>query len=114
MPVELSTKAHEKGTYNISHSFSDENGDAVVPNTITWSLCKPDGTIVNSRLDVAIGSPASSIDITLQGDDLAILNGKSEEKRVVVLEWTYNSSLGIDLPGKEAIYFQVVHVPKVG
>ena len=113
MPTDISTQAVERSTYVVTASFTDENGDAVVPNNLTWSLVDQDkATIVNSREDIVL-IPASSVTVVLSGADLAILHGKSVETRYFVVEGDYDSSLGSDLPINDEMEFQVVNIAKV-
>lgn len=51
--TELTVKATDEGTYIIKAAFSDDEG-AFTPTSINWSLSLPDGSIVNSRLDVSV------------------------------------------------------------
>lgn len=106
MPTILSTHADEQSTYVVTAAFTDENGDAVVPNSIVWSLTDEDGVVVNSREDEAVGSPAASIDIVLKGADLKV-TGTADVVRVVTVEATYTSDLGANLPLKGAARFVI-------
>ena len=72
----LDTNASEEGTYAIDDiQFLDSQDPpvAITPeaSSVTWCLTDKNGTIINSREDVAITS-ASSMTIVLSGDDLAI------------------------------------------
>jgi hypothetical protein len=110
MPTILSTKAIEKGSLVISGAFTDENGAAVIPKTITWTLIDADTkTVVNEREQIEV-TPAAAVDILLQGDDLAILHGKGEELREVIVEWTYDGALGNDIPQKDRVRFYVTNL----
>lgn len=114
MPTEITaTKAVEKSTFIITVEFKDENDNLVVPDTMAWSLTDKLGTIINGREDVVLSGLASSMDIVLSGDDLAILLDKSSEKRFLVLEGTYTSVLGTGLPMKDQLTFTVVNIKKV-
>jgi hypothetical protein len=104
MPVELTTRAVDKSTYIVTCSFSDENGDAVVPNTLTWTLTDEDGTVINDREDVEVSVPAASYDIVLSGDDLKY---SDSWYRVLTIEATYDSDAGDDLPLRESCKFSV-------
>lgn len=112
MPITLTTPAVEQSTYAIVASFTDDLGVAVAPNAgLTWSLYKKVAggmTVVNSRLNVAIAS-ASTITIVLSGNDLALVAGESKT-RFMLLQGTYNSSLGANLPLKEEITFPVINL----
>ena len=109
MPTTLDTRAVEKGSFVITASFTDENGDAVVPKTVKWTLVDAETEdIVNSREQVS-ATPATSVDILLQGDDLAILHGQRKELRELIVEWTYDGSLGNDIPQKDMARFYVTN-----
>ncbi|MDE8535581.1 hypothetical protein PZC41_14865, partial [Staphylococcus aureus] len=69
----LLADAKEKGTYTITISFFDEDGDPVTPTAATWSLLTSCGDIVNGRNAVVIGSLSTTATILLTGDDLAII-----------------------------------------
>ena len=105
------TKAGEKGTYILTIAFLDEDDVAVVPNAIAWSLYNDNGSIVNSREDVA-PTPASTINIVLEGDDLA-LPDSDDKQRTVLLKWDYNSTLGNNLPAKQEIIFGIENLVNV-
>lgn len=105
MPVKLSTHAIERGTYVITLSFTDENGDAVTPNTATWTLTDRAGVVVNGREDVTISSLAATKDVVLSGADLAVTDNRYRH-RLFTVEYTYTSSLGT-LPGKEEVGFYI-------
>lgn len=119
MPVTTieETKFPEKGTKTLKVSFLDENDMPAIPNasTIKWTLTdKPTdrtvtATVINSRLNQAVPS-SSIVHITLQGLDLALQSGETDEpyaSRVLTLEWEYNSTFGNNLPGKAQYIFDV-------
>jgi hypothetical protein len=116
MPVKLSTLGKEESTYIITCVFKDEDGDAVIPVTINWSLTTVNGTVINSRNEVSVGTPASTIDIVLSGDDLQILTNETNRKRVprkITVEATYNSSVGAGLGLKDSAVFDLENLAKV-
>lgn len=103
----LTTRAPEKGTFIITAAFTDESGTAVVPNAgLTWALTDMAGSVVNSRLAVAITS-ATSINIVLSGDDLALSASYLGNMRAVIIQGMYNSSLGNNLPIKKEVRFVI-------
>jgi hypothetical protein len=108
MIVQLATPAPERGTYIIDASFFDEDEVSVVPNSgsLTWTLTDTLGTVVNSRLNVAITS-AAIVHIVLSGLDLAIGDGLLSVQRKVLIVGTYNSSLGSNLPIRQEIEFSI-------
>ena len=103
----LTTNAIEKSTFVITASFTDEDGNAVTPNELTWTLSDSDGTVINSRQDVSL-TPATSVDILLQGDDLVVSGNRDDRRRIVLIEGTYNSAAGSDLPIRDEVKFQIV------
>ena len=112
MATLLTTIAKEKSTYMITIACTDEDGAAVAPATLTWSLSKSDGTAINSKTDVAISSPTSSETVVLSGDDLQIY-ASDDYIRVFVVEGTYNSDLGSGLPLKGSAKFQIEDIAAV-
>lgn len=114
MPTVLTTPADEQGTYIIAVPFVDDIGVSVAPNAgLTWSLYKKVAgveTVVNGRLDVPIAS-APTVTIVLAGDDLAIVDGE-DKRRFLIIEGTYNSAAGVNLPLKAQIAFLIT--PLVG
>lgn len=108
MPTHLTEPAYEEGTYVISFSLTDEDGDPCTPVSLNWTLTDITGTVINNRDAVAIDPPVASGDILLKGDDLAL--GSSEPHygwRLLTLSGTYNSDLGSGLPILEEIWFRV-------
>jgi hypothetical protein len=102
------TKAIEESTLAVDVEFKNEAGNAVAPVTATWTLSDNKGNIINEREDEAISNPSSSETIVLSGDDLEVQSGERDfADRIFTLEWTYNSALGNDLPGKDWVEFQV-------
>jgi len=108
MAYHLAEEAFESSTYVISVSFYNENEEAITPKTFQWSLTETDGSIVNGRSDVA-ETPATTINIVLSGDDLAITDN-APTIRLVALEATYDSDLGIDLPLNEDYQFLINNI----
>lgn len=99
--------AREKGTFTIPVSFTDENGDAVIPDSITYSVSRVlDDSIVNSLENVSVVTPAASVNITLSGDDLAILTD-SDTERELTIKIVYDSDIGNNLPQNEYDTFDI-------
>ena len=109
MGTAITTNAREKGTYVVTLTFTDEDGNSVVPDSIAWTLMnRNSGTIINSREDVAIATPAASVDVVLSGDDLQILTDEEDYgRRVLLVEAVYDSDAGNNLPLKTEAYFQI-------
>ena len=98
----LRLRAVERSTYVVRCDLTDEDGAAVVPTSLTWTLTDRAGGVVNSRQDVPVSAPAARVEIVLSGDDLA---PRSDPWRVLTVEAVYTSSLGQDLPLKAACSF---------
>ena len=113
MPTTLTATITEQGTAIITVTCADENGDAVNPDSLTWSLVDRSGNAINSRKDVSISSPTSSEDIVLSGDDLVVPDGYDSVKRWVVIEGTYSSDAGSGLPLRDQCEFTVTNLKKV-
>lgn len=116
MPTELTEEAVEKSTYTITISFTDEDGNSVIPSTMVWSLVDINGKIINEREEVSIDSPSTSETIVLTGDDLQILETearRSSVKRWIVLEGTYNSDAGNNLHLRDQVQFPIINLKKV-
>ena len=114
MPTTLSSVAVEKSTYVVVAAFTDENGDAVAPTTLTWTLTDSEGNIRNSRENVEVSSPSSSENIVLSGKDLALKNqGNYKEDRILKIHATYTSSYGSGLPLRASCRFSIVNLKAV-
>lgn len=100
----LSVEILVGGTVVLSASFKDEDGNVVVPNTLTYTLLNKHKEIINSKEDISI-TPASSVDVTLSGNDLPV------GKHYFIIEGTYNSDAGNDLPLKGYATFTVKRLP---
>jgi hypothetical protein len=101
----LSAKACEESTYAVAGSIVDEDDVALIPDTLTWSLYRLDGTVVNARSAIVL-TPAATFTITLSGDDLSLFTEDSGVRRLTV-EGTFTSSLGSGLPLKAESEFVV-------
>jgi len=113
MTTPLTVNAREKSTYAITITFTDETGTTFTPVTATWTLGDKDGTTINSRVGEAL-TPATSITVVLQGDDLQIVDSDNDkEKRIFTVEGTYDSTNGSGLPFKESCYFYVENLKVV-
>ena len=84
MPTRLTTLANERGTYIIKCDFEDEDGTGIVPDSITWRLTDAKGVVINSRDTVAVASPATSVNVLLSSDDLAIANRRNTQRKLLI------------------------------
>ena len=113
MPTTLTTGAIERSTFVISASFTDDAGAAATPNSgLTWTLTDVVGNVVNSREDVAIAS-SSTVEIVLHGADLAISDAYRDNRRLLTIQGTYNSSRGSDLAIVDWVEFSITPSPVV-
>ena len=112
MPITITDTANEKSTFALELAITDENGDPLTPNTLTWTLTNLAGNVINERAGIEIATPASTVTVVLSGDDLA-LPERAAPLRVVTLEGTYDSDLGNDLPLKEEVQFPIRNLVKV-
>ena len=106
----------EESSGVITLTYTDEDGNAVTPATGTWTLTDKDGTVINSRSDVAISSLSTTNDVLLSGDDLAFQtseSGREVVERLFVFEGTYNSLLGNGIPLKEQGRFFIDNIQVV-
>jgi hypothetical protein len=102
-------QAISRGTYIIPVTFYDESNALMVPKTATWSLYDKNGNIVNGRSAQTIITSTSSVIIVLKGNDLIYSQGGRNEEcsRTVVVEGTYDSTYGNDLPFTEEASFTI-------
>jgi hypothetical protein len=110
MPTTLTVEPMERGALKVTCGpFKDESGATVTPKTVAWTLTDAKGAVVNGRSAVSV-TPATTVSFLLSGLDLAVdgtgvtLFGRH---RKIWLEWTYDSSLGSDVPGRDEVTFKV-------
>ena len=84
MPSRLTTLANERGVYIVKCDFADEDGNGVTPDSIKWTLTDVKGNIINSRSSVSVASPATSVNIELSSDDLAVLNRRQTRRKLLI------------------------------
>lgn len=90
----------EEGTRGIEITFKDSNGDAVVPNSVEWSLTtapslRDEGEVINGRDAVNFDSEDldTTILIVVSGDDLAIRAEEQSDRyvrRALLVEYNYD------------------------
>lgn len=104
----LTEEAIERSSYAITLSdWTDAIGQTVTPDSLTWTLSTVDGSIINSREEVA-ATPAAEVVIVLSGDDLAFQVGESptsKQWRIVTIEGEYDSSIGSGLALRDEYRF---------
>jgi len=103
--IDISVTPAEKGTAKVTVGpFTDEDGTAVTPLTITWMLTDRRGTVINNRAAVVV-APAATVVFALTGNDLAIAGNALQ--RVITVSWTYNSTVGSGLTGRAQAKFSI-------
>ena len=106
MPTRLTTRAPEKGTYIVTVAFTDESGDAVVPDSITWRLTDMNGNVINSRSTVSIVSPATSNNIVLSSNDLEVTDPTNTRRKVSVYA-VVDLDVGNNYPIRDEVEFEI-------
>lgn len=113
MPVSIADPAIEQSTFEVEFTFIDEDGNAVAPDTMTWTLHDGDLKPVNDREAEVIVTPGQTEIILLQGDDLK-LDGNDPITRYILLEGTYTSvTHGAGLPFRDQIAFGIEPLLKI-
>jgi len=90
--------AYEGSSFDVSVTFDDGATPPVpvTPTACTWTLCRPDGEVVNSQEDKAIAAEdlAPTVTVKLDPADLVLPDGIDNELRVVKFEATYDDGDG--------------------
>lgn len=108
MPLILTGKAVRGGSVGMKITIVDENGDALTPTAATWTLTDLEGTVINSRTDVAITPLASEMTVILSGNDLPIADTANEyEIKLFTFEGTYDPGDASAAPIRESGEFPV-------
>ena len=113
MTTILPLNAKERGTYVIQIDFKDDYGLSISPKTAIWTLTDPRGQVIGTREDVVITTPEALELIVLSAGDLALGGDYHDDKRVLTVEWTFDSTLGSDLPGKDDCEFTIDNLTPV-
>jgi hypothetical protein len=112
MPTIITQPVMKGSTAFVTVNFKDEDGQAVAPKSATWTLTTLAGVVVNNRQAVVIPTPiASTILVTLTGNDLAISKGKKFQERILLVESIYDSVEADDVPMVDYVRFPVENVP---
>jgi hypothetical protein len=90
---------NEGSTLVVEVITKDELDVLIIPTSMKWSLTDREGNVINSREDVVVLTPSSSIDIVLKGADLELVTTKLlREERFLLVESIYDGLLGSNLP----------------
>jgi hypothetical protein len=99
------------GSGAILVSFKNENGEAVVPKSATWTLIDKAGNVINYRKNVAISPLAAISRIVLLRLDLKpdeTLKKGVDQERILRVKSVYDSvTLGTDIPLIGELHFFV-------
>lgn len=102
----LAKPATNGGTYIVTCNF-DENGTAVTPKSVAWTLMDYLGDVVNGRSAV-VETPAATVYIICHGADIT-LSGTDNEMRLLTVSAMYDSdTYGDDLVLRKTFQFKVV------
>jgi hypothetical protein len=91
----MTEKVLEKSNYRLDWVLEDENGDAITPTALTWTLTDLSGNVINSRSAVVVTPLASSFSVFLTNADLALATAPEKpwlpyfEQRLVTIQATY-------------------------
>ena len=102
--------AKEGSSFGIIISFLKEDlVTALTPITLTWSLVDKDNLIVNDREDIVVATPAASVTIELEGNDLiAVENDEGTHTHLwLVIKGTYTGDTGATKPFTDQVRFSV-------
>ena len=104
MATRLTIKFKDKSLRTIVVAFTDDDDIAVTPTTITWTLTDISGSIINSRENVNVATPAAEIDVVLEGADVDYDDG---EERVLTLKVVGNVNAGNSKTWYDEVRFQI-------
>lgn len=112
--LRIVTKVKERSEITFQMTFAQGDGSALVPKDIKWSLSTDDGTIVNSRRDEDIATPAAVVNVKLWGDDTALIDGIESVTRAFTIRALYDDAPDIDIEVNNEILFdidEIINVP---
>lgn len=104
-------QAAENSSFIVSFAYTDEDGNIVKPQSLSYSLVDIHSTIINNREDVVLDRSAT--DIVLNSSDLSFLSTESEEKevaRVLTIGATVKLDGGILVPLISEFRFNIVKI----
>jgi hypothetical protein len=106
MAIVIGQKVPEEGVAVFTASFTDEDGTACIPTTVTWTLTDSAGTVINSRSAVSV-TPAASVKIVLQGDDLALQGASDDYQRILYVKAVYTSTTVTAGTNHKEVWFEI-------
>ena len=103
MPVSFDIRAVERSTYIVHCVFADEDGTPTLPATdVQWTLTDQGGSTVYGSGSI---TAAPEVDIVLTDDVLRFPENSASAIRVLLVETTYDSTLGSGLALKDSAEF---------
>lgn len=84
--------AEEGSSFYPTIEFLNEADAAMTPTVLHWSLTDMQGNVINSRTQVEVAAPSTSLTIALSGADLAVM-GKDIASRLITCWGTYTSDV---------------------
>jgi len=104
--------ANEGSSFYPTIYFWDEEGAAMTPTTLYWSLTDMNGNVINSRSAVNVAAPGTSLTIALGSADLVVL-GNDIASRLITTYGTFTS--GTHGAGQTFLFQAKFNIhPKVG
>ncbi len=91
----MTEKVLEKSNYRLDWVLEDENGDAITPTALSWSLTDLSGNVIGGKSNVPVSPLASSFSVFLTNTDLAFTGTPEKpwlpyfEQRLVTIQATY-------------------------
>jgi hypothetical protein len=114
MPILLTVKPKERSTLVLVVSWYDEDDQAVTPTAGTWTLTDTAGAVVDEKEDQAfLEALATENTIVLTDASLAVLATAPDDRRIVTVQATYNSSQGSGLKLNEECIFSLTDLVAV-
>lgn len=96
---------NQRSSIKIVTAFTDEDGTAVTPTNISWTLETPAGTSINTGTEAS--PSATSYTKVFQDDDTDLENNNEDGLRIYTVNFTYNSNAGTGLEGKRTYQFRI-------
>ena len=96
----------ELGTAVVTLTFTDEDGDTVIPTNLAWELRDLGTRVLINNRDFSSGSFSGNT-LVLTGLDLALISAGDQGKRRLGVQGLYDSSAGTDLPLKGEFEFSI-------
>jgi hypothetical protein len=112
----LDDRANEEGAIYIDLAPTDEDGNAVTPATLAWSLTDINGSLMNDREDVdfesddgtgSAGVLSTAMTLKLFGNDTALHTTAGSNERVVTFKYTYVDGDGDTVQDNQQIGFYI-------